>query len=151
VNFDFGRISLERATPGGGPRRGGPDRQRARVVPDERGGGGGGCQQSLFGFAPGIALMPLVGADLVSGLLGAVGLGISGTLIALVVFALYGRKALKAGEMAGQSVRYLLVIAGALVIGLLTRIVPTVRLGRAFELGAGLVDWVVRFVGGVVA
>jgi hypothetical protein len=151
VSFDFGPISLERATPGGGPRRGGADRQRARVVPDERGGGGGGRQQSLFGFAPGIALVPLLGGDLLSSLLGAAGIGVSGTLIALIAVTLYGRKALKAGEAAGQTVRYLIVVAGVLVLGLLTRVIPTLRVGRAVELGAGIVDWLVSAVSGVLA
>ncbi|WP_254831579.1 hypothetical protein [Haloglomus salinum] len=86
-----------------------------------------------------------------SSLLGAAGIGISGTLLALIAFALYGRKALKAGEAAGQSVRYLLVIAGALVLGLLTRVIPTLRVERAMGLGAGIVHWLVSAVSGVLA
>ncbi|WP_254823110.1 hypothetical protein [Haloglomus halophilum] len=126
-------------------------RQRARVLRDKRGGGGGASQHTLFGFAPGIGLVPLVGGDLVSSLLGAAGIGVSGTLIALIAVALYGRKALQAGEAAGQTVRYLIVIAGVLVLGLLTRVIPTLRVSRAIELGAGIVHWLVSVVGGVLA
>jgi hypothetical protein len=151
LSAEFGSIFAIRATPGGGPRCGAARTERARVLRDKRGGGGGASQHSLFGFAPGIALVPLVGGDLVSSLLGAAGIGISGTLLALIAFALYGRKALKAGEAAGQSVRYLLVIAGALVLGLVTRVIPTLRVERAMDLGAGIVHWLVSAVGGVLA
>lgn len=151
MSGEIGSISARFATPGGGPRRGGARRQRARVVREGHGGGGGGEQHSLFAAGPSFVLVPLVAGDLLSSLLGAAGIGVSGTLIALIAVTLYGRKALQAGEAAGQTVRYLIVVAGVLVLGLLTRVIPTLRVSRAIELGAGIVDWLVSAVSGVLA
>jgi len=125
----------------------GPSAERARVLRDMSGGGGRGEQTRALSLSPIAAIVPVAATSLLGDVLSAVGIGISGSLLGLIVFALYGRKALRAGRLAGQTVRYLLVVAAVLVVGLLTGIVPTLRVERAVSIGGRLVDLIAGVVG----